>query len=70
MNTINYYARISDNLASMGAGIESLAYIFANETARTPLDEDLIDALIAYANETLAAAAALKTIEYNPAPEG
>ena len=69
MNTINYYARLTDALSVMNLNIESLAYQFSQEAPRTQLDEDLIDALLVAADQMRAAAEALKSVEYAPDPE-
>ena len=69
MNTINYYARLTDALSVMNLNIESLAYQFAEEAPRTQLDEDLIDALLVAADQMRAAAEALKTVAFFPTSE-
>lgn len=69
MNTINYYARLTDALSVMNLNIESLEYQFSEEAPRTQLDEDLIDALLVAADEMRAAAEALKSVEYAPDSE-
>lgn len=69
MNTINYYARLTDALSVMNLNIESLEYQFSQEAPRTQLDEDLIDALLVAADQMRAAAEALKTVDYSPSME-
>ena len=70
MNTINYYARLTDALSVMNLNLESLSYQFSQEAPRTQLDEDLIDALLVAADQMRAAAEALKAVAYDPTPEG
>lgn len=59
------FARITKNLLSIESEINGLADGFANETARTNLDEALIDQLVSKASELQAAATALKSIVYS-----
>ena len=59
------FARITKNLLAIESEINGLADGFANETARTNLDEALIDQLVAKASELQAAATALKSIAYS-----
>jgi len=65
-DTLSYYADIAKRLSSISANIVALEDVYTNISARTSLDEDLIDVLAAKADEMKAAALALKDITYTP----
>lgn len=69
MNTIQHYAALIDHVNSMQTRIAALGYDFKETAARTDLDVQLIDALIATATAMLAQAESLKSIAYDPSPE-
>ena len=58
------FARITKCIAAIESEINALADGFENTTARTTLDEALIDQLVAKASELSTAATALKSITY------
>jgi hypothetical protein len=60
------FARITKNLLSIESEINGLSDGFTNTTARTTLDEALIDQLVAKAAALQLAATDLKDITYNP----
>ena len=60
------FARITKSLLSIESEINGLSDGFANTTARTTLDEALIDQLVAKAAALQLAANDLKDITYNP----
>ena len=66
MNTVNQYARVATNLANIATILTELAGIFTGTQQRTAVDDAMIDALVASANELATNAAALKTIDYTP----
>ena len=68
MATINQFASITNNMALISGSIGDLAYNFKEVAERTALDDANIDLLVASANEMIAAATALKSIEYDPTP--
>jgi hypothetical protein len=59
------FARITKNLLSIESEINGLAEGFESATARTSLDEALIDQLVAKASALQSAATALKSISYS-----
>ncbi len=59
------FARITKNLLSIESEINGLAEGFEGVTARTSLDDALIDQLIAKADQMKVAADALKSISYS-----
>ena len=66
MNTIHHYSNALKHLSAITSVLNGLGYEFKENAPRTALDEQLIDGLIASANELIAAATALKTIDYTP----
>lgn len=66
LDTLGFYAAIAKNLAGINANLQTLADVYATITERTELDEDLIDLLVAKADEMKIAAQALKTIVFAP----
>tara|TARA_R100001510_G_C7517418_1_gene114399 strand:+ start:336 stop:569 length:234 start_codon:yes stop_codon:yes gene_type:complete len=69
LDTIPHYAAILQQANAMKSRLAALAYDFKETAARTDLDVQLIDALIATANGLIAEAEALKSIAYDPTPE-
>jgi len=68
MNTIQHYSALISNVNSMQTRLTALGYDFKEIAPITPLDEQLIDALVATATQMLTDAAALKDITYDPTP--
>lgn len=68
MNNIHHYSNALKHLSSITSVLNGLGYEFKENAPRTALDEQLIDGLIASANELITAAAALKAIAYDPTP--
>jgi len=66
MQTLEHHASIATNIASINSRMNTLASSFAAVAQRTAADDALIDLLSAQAQSLLAAAAALKTIDYVP----
>lgn len=66
MRTLEHHASIATNIASINSRMNTLASSFATVEQRTAADDALIDLLSAQAQSLLAAAAALKTIDYVP----
>ena len=69
MNTIQHYAALLANVNAMQSRLNALGYDFKETAPITPLDEQLIDALVATATQMLTDAAALKAVAYDPTPE-
>ena len=65
LDTLAFYAAIAKNLAGINANLQALADVYESITPRTALDEDLIDLLVAKADEMKVAADALKSITYS-----
>ena len=68
MNTIQHYAALISNVNSMQSRLNALGYEFKEIAPITPLDEQMIDALVATATQMLTDAAALKLVAYDPTP--
>ena len=70
MNTLPDFANASKNISALSGVIAGLDYKFRHDAARTTLDEQHIDLLVASANSLIVAAEALKTVVYEgPSPE-
>lgn len=69
MNTIHHYSALLNNVNTMQSRISALAYDFKETAARSALDEQLIDALVATATAMLTEANDLKLVSYDPTPE-
>jgi len=70
MRTLGHHASIATYIDGINSRVAALAASFASVEQRTAADDALIDILSAQANSLLAAAQALKTIDYAPpAPE-
>ncbi|MAN60587.1 MAG: hypothetical protein CMI60_01440 [Parvibaculum sp.] len=69
MNTIHQFASIAKNLSGTSASLADLAYNYKSVAPRTALDDAHIDVLVAEAEGMIAAANALKSVEYEPTPE-
>ena len=69
MNTIHHYSALLNSVNSMQSRLAALAYDFKETAERNDLDVQLIDALIATANQMLVEAEALKSVAYDPTPE-
>ena len=69
MNTLPDFANAVKNLSALTSVLNGLGYKFKEDAPRTALDEQLIDGLVASAQQLIVAAGALKTVEYDPTPE-
>lgn len=69
LNTIHHYSSALKQISSLTSVIAALAYEFKEIGPRTELDETHIDLLVSSAEELIAAAEALKTVEYEPTPD-
>ena len=70
MKTLGHHAAIAANIDGINSRMAALAGSFASVEQRTAADDALIDILSAQASGLLAAAQALKSIDYAPpAPE-
>ena len=69
MDTIQHYAAILNHVNAMKSRLAALGYDFKETAARTDLDVQLIDALVATANNLIVEAEALKSVAYDPTPE-
>jgi len=70
MRTLGHHAAIAANIDAINSRVAALAGSFASVEQRTAADDALIDILSAQASGLLAAAQALKSIDYTPpAPE-
>jgi len=69
MNTLPDFANAVKNLSALTSVLNGLAYKFKEDAPRTALDEQLIDGLVASAQQLIASAQALKTVAYDPTPE-
>ena len=70
MRTLGHHAAIAANIDAINSRVAALAGSFASVEQRTAADDALIDILSAQASGLLAAAQALKSIDYvPPAPE-
>tara|TARA_R100001510_G_C7620852_1_gene181794 strand:- start:856 stop:1068 length:213 start_codon:yes stop_codon:yes gene_type:complete len=70
MNTLPHYASLLGQINTMKSRISALEYDFKSTAARTDLDEQLIDALVASANDLITKANALKSVSYSPSDSG
>ncbi len=66
MLTIFTFATLTKAMASITSGLADLAYQYKENAPRTELDEAHIDILVAQAQQLIAAAEALKSVEYDP----
>jgi hypothetical protein len=64
MNAIAQYSKAAQSLAILNGILTELAAGFSSVQARTTVDDTMIDALVAAANELSAAASGLKLIEF------
>ena len=69
MNTLPDFANAVKNLSALTSVLAGLGYKFKEDAPRTALDEQLIDGLVASAQQLIVAAEALKTVAYEPTPE-
>tara|TARA_B100001094_G_C17918806_1_gene664896 strand:+ start:488 stop:739 length:252 start_codon:yes stop_codon:yes gene_type:complete len=69
MINIQHYAALIQDVNKMQSRLESIAYNFKEIQAKTDLDTQLIDALVATANNLLSTAETIKLIEYDPTSE-
>ena len=69
MINIQHYAALIADVNKMQSRLEAISYNFKEVEAKTDLDTQLIDALIATATGLLANAETIKDIEYDPTPE-
>jgi len=68
MNTLPDFSNAVRNLSALTSVLNGLAYKFKEIEARTALDEQLIDGLVASAQQLIIEANNLKTIAYDPTP--
>ena len=66
MNTIHHYSSLISTVNSMQTRLNALGYDFKEMAPITPLDEQMIDTLVAMATQMLTEATALKLIAYDP----
>ena len=66
MNTIHHYSALISTVNSMQTRLNALGYDFKEMAPITPLDEQMIDTLVAMATQMLTEATALKLIAYDP----
>jgi hypothetical protein len=69
MINIQHYAALIADVNKMQSRLEAIAYNFKEVEAKTDLDTQLIDALIATATSLLAEAETIKSIAYDPTEE-
>ena len=69
MQSIYQFASITQNMASITASLNDLAYRYKEIEARTDLDVAHIDLLNTQATGLIQAAEDLKTIVFDPTPE-
>lgn len=68
MNSLFIFTDILKSLARIESQVTNLAQTYEVVEARTAIDDALIDQFLVKASELSTAAAALKTIVYNPPP--
>ena len=68
MNTIHHYSALISTVNSMQTRLTALGYDFKEIAPITPIDEQMIDTLVAMATQMLTEAAALKDVAYDPTP--
>ena len=68
MNTLQHYSALITIVSTMQTKLNALGYDFKEIAPITPIDEQLIDALVATATVMLSEATALKAIVYDPTP--
>jgi hypothetical protein len=66
MNTIHHYSALISTVNSMQTRLTALGYDFKEIAPITPIDEQMIDTLVAMATQMLTDAAALKDVAYDP----
>jgi hypothetical protein len=66
MNTIHHYSALISTVNSMQTRLTALGYDFKEIAPITPIDEQMIDTLVAMATQMLTEAAALKDVAYDP----
>ena len=66
MDTLPHYSALLANLNEMKSRLNTLKYEFKEIAARTTLDDQLIDALVASATAMISDANDLKSIAYDP----
>ena len=69
MNTIKHFHNIANGFDRISSGMSGLEAEFKYVAPVTDLDKAQIDVMIASAHNMIAAAEALKTVEYDPTPE-
>ena len=68
MKSLSHLSSLMSTMDSSQSRLASLAYGYKENEARTDIDDQLIDSLIATANALVVQATALKSIEYDPTP--
>ena len=66
MNTIAQYSKAAQSLAVISGILMGLQTTFESVQARSAVDDAMIDALVASANQMAASAEALKQITFQP----
>ena len=69
MINIQHYAALIADVNKMQSRLEAIRYKFKEVQAKTDLDEQLIDALIATATGILSYATTVKDVAYDPTEE-
>lgn len=70
MTAVSDYARIATSMATIGSILSDLGVQFSQVRERTPVDDSMIDALVAASAELTASAEALKQVTFQPPAEG
>ena len=69
MDTLPDFANALRHLSALTSVLAGLEYKFKEDAPRTTLDEQLIDGLVASANELIQEAQDLKSVAYAPTPD-
>ena len=69
MNTIKHFSNIAHGFNQISSSMSGLESEFKEVAPITDLDKAQIDVMIASAQNMIAAAEALKSVQYNPTPE-
>ena len=69
MNTIPHFNNIANGFNRIASAMSGLESEFKEVAPITVLDKAQIDVMIASAQNMIAAAEALKTVQYNPTPD-
>jgi len=69
MNTITHFYNAARGFNLINAAVSGLHAEFTSVAPITDLDKAQIDVMVASAQQLIAAAEALKTVQYNPTPD-